>query len=328
VDALVESRPGEVLTGAPYDEVPWVATAYHGGRVDVARGLLDAAALATTGTGLLGAPHATSGPDFAPHWADSPAVGTITPGGLAHAGAPTSPVESAARRRVPWVVVVCAVVAAAAVLASWLVGSWIGDDELDTADDDGTPGPAVGAPSPWWPTPAPRYTGPDGPEGLVAGPTYGKDEPTFLMDLADLPFEFRVPATWGCLRSDAPDPDVVRWVCMDESQIFSGTSLDSASGVIEVRPCPDGCGPTQWAAIRDQLPARPVPWQVIDETTMYRRSTTGSGDRTRVTMSMSHVFAAHGSGTLDTHVSVELSGLAVDERSMQKIVNDIRAETP
>jgi hypothetical protein len=52
-----------------------------------------------------------------------------------------------------------------------------------------------------------------------------------------------------------------------------------------------------------------------------------SGKRV-VRVAMSHVFAANGSGALNTAVAVQLTGPPDQKATMQKLINEIRARTP
>ncbi len=349
LDALAARHPGQVLAASPQGAVPWVATAYVTGRPDHALDLLDAAGLVRTGSGAFASQGATAGPDFAPHWADSPDARIVTPRPvppLAGAGVP-----AAASRRSLGILAACVVAALAAVVAGGFVARAVlgGEDQAaptsertpglagpetetdpgpgEPRPDDPEAGPSATAP-PWVPTPEPSGRGTDGPEGLVAGPTYGKDQPTYLMDLDGFPFSFRVPRSWGCLRSDKAGPGVVRWVCVDDSYAFSGKPGDPPRGIIEVQQCPSRCGAAQWTRIRDRLPAVQANWRRTDETTIYAEWVVGAGESARASVAMSHVFASRRGGAVDSHVAVRLAGPSAEKKTLQKIINEVRVQTP
>ncbi|WP_026257501.1 hypothetical protein [Actinopolymorpha alba] len=351
LDALAARGPEQVLGAAPYDAVPWVATAYTDGRPEAALALLDAAGLSAPGPGLFTGPGGgPAGPDFAPHWAGTPAAHMVTP--PPPAAPATTAIRPADSKRSLAILALCVAAALVVIVGgAFAANAFFGGDDKDTdasapEQTPGLPGPvdtipampgpsqsATPAPSrtppPWMPTPGPSYTGPDGPDGLVAGPTFGKEEPTYPMDLNEFPFDFRVPKTWGCMKSSKGGPGVVRWVCVDESFAFSGKPGRTPGGIIEVQDCPSPCGSSEWTKIRDdRLPTIPTNWKRTDDTTTYAEWTVGAGDTTEVSAAMSHVFGAKRGDAPDTHVTVRLTGAPSEKKNLQKIINDIRARTP
>jgi hypothetical protein len=160
----------------------------------------------------------------------------------------------------------------------------------------------------------------------VSGPSFLPDEDTREMRLAGLPFAFRVPATWGCLRSSTVEEPLVRWVCLDERWIAEDRDGAVPGGVVEVRPCRAGCRAAEWSALRD-LYGGVARWDAIDATTAVIEDT-DAGEPGSYRIRMSHLFASSGGGEPDMHVFVRLSGPAEQTELLQKVVNDIRANTP
>ena len=346
LDAMAARHPDQVLLAGPRDPMPWVATAYVGGRPDHALALLDAVALTGPGPGPFTETGRATGPDFAPYWAGSQAAGSVVP--PFDASRPPPVVAPADSRRSLAVLAACVVAAVAVVVGgAFAVRAWLGADPEGGTTAGETPGNGEST-SPRPPDPGPVDPGgteppgspgaepsptasqpvPDGPDGPVKGPTYGEGEQTFLMDLDGFPFDFRAPKTWGCVRSGNPGPGAVRWVCVDDSYAFSGKPGVPPGGIIEVKRCPSACSPTQWTRIRDELPDIDANWQRTDATTTYAEWAVGAGESARVSVAMSHVFGTKSTGSRDTHVAVRLAGPPSETKTLQKIVNEIRAQTP
>jgi hypothetical protein len=341
LERLVAQSPDDIVAGAPHDPVPWVATAYAPGTMPTAAlALLDAAGLGDELSAAAGGLGTAVGPDFAPHWEGSPAATTITPAGGAPVAAP--PVVQTAGGAHPLLVVAACILVACAVIggSGFIARAFVDADEDVTGSRARGLGPTEPHPvpsdtslggeptpptDPFSPTPSPHR---DGPAGPVAGPTFGKDEPTYLMDLRGIPFDFRVPESWGCLRSSKAGAEAVRWTCVDEGYAFSGRTGDPPGGIVEVQRCRPRCDGAQWGEIRDLLPEVPVNWRRTDDTTMYAEWTVGSDEAARTSVALSHVFARLGRGAPDTHVAVRLAGPLDEKRALQKIVNDIRTQTP
>lgn len=347
LDDLVRQAPHDVMTASPGDPLPWVATTYTGGVPDQALALLDAAALSraaglSAGAGGLVGPAAQSGgasrartervtgPDFAPHWSGTQAAGQLAPSSpprLTTSGI----VPPANNRRSLAILGLCVAVAMAVVVGGGLlVMNLLGrqKDSGTRAETTSRPIPSMTAPAwpPREPSRRPTGEGVDGPPGLVVGPTFGTDEPTYLMDLGGFPFDFRVPGSWGCIRSSKAGPGATRWVCIDEGYVFGSKTGDPPGGIIEVRDCPAPCGSDEWSVVRDTLPVRGE-WRNVDDSTMYAEWQVPDQPE-RVAVAMSHVFSSESDGSVDTHVAVRLTGSTEELSDLQKILNDIRANTP
>jgi hypothetical protein len=324
------AQQGKVRDAAPRGPLAWAALAYDGVGVGDAIGLLDAAGPASGHPG--GSPHhGEGGPAYAPHWSGEPAPGW---GGQQWSGAPGhgTPAGQAAgpRSRTPILAgIVGAVVLLGIVIAACVV-------VIARSDADPSPGPTrpsrVAQPSttPAAPTPAgstPAQVRKDGSPGLVAGPTYAKGEDTYHMDLNGMPFEFDAPGTWGCLRGDRP-PFSSRWVCVDEGGTFPAKG-SGAGGLVAVQACAAPCGTAERRNVRKSIVVEETDWRKTDPTTMYAELTgTDKSGKRVVRVAMSHVFAANGSGALNTAVAVQLTGPPDQKATMQKLINEIRARTP
>ena len=349
VDGLAVREPGRVLEAEFGAELPWAAVSDSGPGAagGLTLRLLDAAALpgAVPGGRSWGR---HSGPEFAPHWTGSAAADTVAsatgrpapsaPGGPADAVRPANTGRSLG-------ILAVAVAAALAVIVGGVLAAnlWLGTRDTRSAGtapaapypggtpDADLPTTVPSIPPTMWPrtrSPEPTWTGADGPDGPVAGPTFGVGEPTVTMNLAGLPFEFRVPSSWGCLRSTRGGQGSVRWVCVDDSYALSGRPGTPRGGIIEVRRCPAPCDGTAWADLRDQLPRPQTDWRRTDDSTTYAEWSVGAGAELQVSVAMSHIFAANRGGPVDQHVAVRLTGAPEDKETLQKIVNEVRARTP
>ncbi|SDS93622.1 hypothetical protein [Actinopolymorpha singaporensis] len=349
VDGLALRERGRVLAAEFGAESPWAALADDG--AGAAHGpalrLLEAAAQ-PGGAPPTGEWGRHSGPEFAPHWTGTAAADTIASAAHHHApaapGSPPDAVRPANTRRSPAILAVAVVAALAVVVGGGLAASlWLDGRDARSAGTAPAPPYPGGSPDadvptvvptalptlwPRTPSPEPTWTGADGPDGPVAGPTFGVGEPTVTMNLAGLPFQFRLPSSWGCLRSARGGQGVVRWVCVDDSYALSGKPGTPPGGIIEVSRCPAPCDGTAWAKVRDQLPRPQSDWRRTDDTTTYADWSVGAGDELQVSVAMSHVFAATRGGPVDQHVAVRLTGAPEDKKTLQKVVNEVRARTP
>lgn len=329
--------PEQIVASGVHDPVPWVATTYSSGRPDHALSLLDAAALAG-GASLLGGQQ--TGPDFAPHWAGSPASQSFTPPphgppAPAPAGVPSGkPGDTQRSLLILGGIIFGAIVL---VIGAWWLVSALTDDENVTADPGeshqtlgplptSTSDPSDPSESPTTsPSTVPTFT--DGPPGPVAGPTYGKGEPTYLMKLNGLPFTFRAPGTWGCMSGSVKGrPDVKAWICTDEAGIFGNGERPAVPGRAEIyfEKCPAPCGAAQWQNLRATVfDLDDAQWRATDSTTRYAEESLQSG---RAQLSMSHIFASKAGGKPDLHVGVKVNGAPADKKTMQKLINEIRTK--
>jgi hypothetical protein len=328
-----------VLAQDPGGRRPWAAlrAADASSSVAAAEQVLDAVLPAAA---RAASPH---GPAFEPHWRSQQA-GWTPDGGT---GAPTP--AQAGDRRTPWWVA-AAVVAALVMLLAGVFG-WrillLQDRDGLTASRApaplGTPAPSPQAPlpdvvppgdaSPSAPSPgAPGAPGPT-PSGRpletagpgVAGPSFTPDEDTREMRLEGLPFAFRVPATWGCLRSDRAREPAVRWICIDDRWVTEDRDGVPPGGIVEVAPCPTTCTDAEWEALRDAH-APLAAWRAVDaQTAVAEDSPQDRPGAYRIRMS--RVFSATGDPDPDTHVYVEMTGDPDQVEALQKVVNDIRANT-
>lgn len=156
----------------------------------------------------------------------------------------------------------------------------------------------------------------------VAGPSFTPDDETTVMTLPGLTFAFRAPTGWECERTeDVPEP-VVRYACEDRTD---PSEENPPGGVIEVAPCPQPCGPDAWTV----LLARYAPlaaWRPVDaQTAVVEDRPADAPGRYRIRMS--RIFSTEPGTAPDSHVYVEMTGEPQDVETLQKVVNDIRANT-
>jgi hypothetical protein len=346
VERITSQRPGLVLGAAPAAPVPWVAlpagTTTRTSDSDLASDLL--------GTALPPGPRqdpaeATRGPRFAPYWQGRTYTRPTPPLLPATAPAP-APLTASTRRR--WLL---AIVVALLLLLLALLWLLLAQNRTSASDPRPVPGitatphatpDRVPSPTPSGsPTDSPtsRPTGPSPGTGVspsgpgVLGPGFGPQDDTYTVSLEGLVFSFEIPSTWGCMRSDdAAGPDAaVRWLCMDEGWLLDDSGGIPPGGVVQQEPCPEGCTPEQWAALR-QKDAPGVRWSQADPTTLIHEDvaldeTTGES---RYLIRMSHVFAAgEGAGSKpDTHVYVSLSVPLEKRQHAWNVVQSIRENTP
>ena len=324
VAELADRRPGAVLAAEPAGHWPWAAVPATPGQppdADQVQPLLDAV------TPAVGVGAVQRGPSFAPHWTGDR---RLAPPPLPQPVVPPPP-----DRRALWIVLAVLVG-----LLLLLVIALFGLRADEPPDPFATPAPTTSAPSsepgtlpPSTPAPGPPSSGPssDGPTGPlqrgpgVSGPSFGAQDETREMRLAGLPFPFRTPATWGCLRSDEATPPAVRWVCIDDRWLLEERPGNPPGGIIHVQPCPAPCGDSQWQALRDEH-APDAGWRLVDVATVAHEDTDPESGEYRVRVS--HVFAGTPGGPVDTHVFVRMSAPPGFEDDVRKVVNDIRANTP
>jgi hypothetical protein len=345
--AALTGRPGAVLADGSTQPWPWAALPPDASGDRVADGLLDAVVPAPA----VGAA-AARGPGFEPHW-----TGCADPPPWPPEPAPAAEPPAPADRTLWWVLGGVAALLALALVAVLGVRAVLApEDPLPpaspirtptatpapqpprtqqapapspspdasappTATTPGTPGTA-GTPGVQPPQPPPATSG----SGVV-GPSYTADDETREMRLEGLPFSFRVPPTWGCLRSATAEAPAVRYLCVDETWLVEGRDGRPPVAIIEVLPCAPPCGDNQWSGLRHRY-APDAAWRSVDAgTSVAEDSPPNPPGWYRVRMS--RIFGA-GGGTArpQLHVFVSLSGPADQVHTLRKILNDVRANTP
>jgi hypothetical protein len=195
------------------------------------------------------------------------------------------------------------------------------------APTESVPGPT--GPSPTGPSPRPSPQSSATPTlksavspATVVGPTFRAGEATYTMAFPGWPFAFRVPKTWGCLKGNFEGlPDALAWVCVDE-----GNAGARQKANVLLRRCPTTCtGPEQ--TVMDKV-WFDKPEQAVraDATTRYvetARNTEGL-----YTVDMSHFFAPGPGRPPQWQVGVFVQSPPGTKAAVQKIVNDVRAQTP
>lgn len=159
----------------------------------------------------------------------------------------------------------------------------------------------------------------------MSGPSFGIEDETAEVRLPGVPFPFRVPAGWECSPTEPALAGAVRWVCFDATWAGAGRP---PGGVVEVQRCGPPCDSDTWDLLRFAVsPDRG--WRRVDVSTLVSEDPQGIGGTSgRARLEMSRVFAARPDGVVDTHVYVELGGPPDGYDDLQKVANDIRANTP
>lgn len=242
------------------------------------------------------------------------------------AGLGRPPQPGARRPLVPVLLALAAAVAALiglgalVVAAAWDVSSAV--PPPPRAPPTGMSTPPTSTPSPL-PTPAAaRPTLRDVPLVTVVGPGFDSDDDTYTMAFPGYPFAFRVPASWGCIRATVDGmPDENAWACADEQDPDSGQRLE-----LLIRPCPAGCGPAQ----QDQLDRAwfDDPEQAVAFDATTRVVEVEEDDEGLYTASMSHYFAEQPGGPPVWQVAAHVESPPDTRGDVQKILSDIRSQTP
>ncbi|MEJ5912938.1 hypothetical protein [Pseudokineococcus sp. 1T1Z-3] len=313
---------GRVLTADLDGPWPWAATA--------ARDARTAAGLARSP--LVPAGDDARGPAFSPHWRASARpvapVGPTTAGGR----------RSDRRDRRPWVVSAVLALLLLVVLLLLLTGACQPEQQAQPAPAPTSEPQPQPAPEPTpQPTPEPGPGTDDAPGGSepapgeegsslllgpgVVGPGFGVDDDVEVLTLEDLPFSFRVPTGWTCER--APLTGVVRYDCLSADE--------TSGGFVQLQDCPAPCGEQAWIALQDLL-APGATWFTVDVTTVAAEDAAPGRDAS-YRLRMSHLLVAgereaSALEELDAHLYAEFWSPAQDRRDVQRIVNDLRANTP
>ncbi len=333
-ERLGADHPGHLVEVSTTGPLAWAALR-SGSGPELAQPLIEAPLPA----GAASAPG--SGPAFAPHWSTAPQSYPPPP--------PVAPVALPAQDPTPWWRrwwLVGLLLLAVVLLLLLLSSCWPRDDAATTPAPTPTPTGSSG-PSP---TPSPSGSGspspgPTGSQGSpapgdeaqggptqrlqagpgVAGPGFTRDDRTVEMRLAGLPFPFRVPEGWECARDTSAVEPVVRYACTDTTSTGSST-LPPPSGIVQVEPCPGPCGDAEWDTLRNRA-NDDEGWVLVDPTTasaldvdpelpLYER------------IRMSRIWSPIGGEMPDTHVYTEFTSPPELFGDVQKITNDIRANTP
>ncbi len=323
-------HPGRLVEVSTHGPLAWAALR-GGSGPELAQPLLDAPLPEGSAT----APG--SGPAFAPHWSTAPQAYPPPPPLMPL----SSPPESAGPwwRRWWWV----ALLVLAVVLLLLLLSSCLPRDDAAT-----TPEPAPTGSTDPGPTPSdsgpPTTPGPTGSQGSpapsneadgptqdlqagpgVAGPGFTRDDRTVEMRLAGLPFPFRVPEGWECVQDTTAVEPVVRYTCTDGTS-DGATLLRPPSGIVQVEPCPGLCGDAEWDALRNRANDDDG-WVLVDPTTAAALDV-DPGLPLYERIRMSRIWSPIGAEMPDTHLYTEFTAPPQLFGVVQKITNDIRANTP
>ncbi len=331
---LSREYPGRVLSVDTSGPIAWTALT-PGSGPSMAGLLLSACAP----PGSDAAPAA--GPEFSPHWSRS---GAAYPAVAAPVAAPAiTPSGRTGWRKWWWLALIAIGVLLLLVLLSscWPqqgVGTQPGPTGSPTSPG-GSPappsstGPPTTGPGPsgtgGTPAPGESAAGEPAPEQplaqgpVVSGPVF-TDEETVELRLDGLPFPFRVPAGWECVRSDSP-PSVI-YLCMDAAAVSERPEVKASAGFIEVTSCDGVCDDREWALLR-ALRGEDPGWQLVDEGTALAEDIDPAGP-TFQRIRMSRIYDPAGGEEPTTHVYAEFVAAPENYDDVRKIVNDIRANTP
>jgi len=332
---LSRQHPGRVLSVNTSGPIAWTALT-PGSGPSLAGPLLRAC----IPPGSDAAPAA--GPEFSPHWSRS---GAAYPAVGAPLAAPASTPEGRSGwKRWWWLGLVTLGVLLLLVLLS---SCWPRGDGGQQPGPTGNPTSPGASPAPTPSSTGPPSTGPNpsGTDGspspgesaagepapqqplaqgpVVSGPVF-TDEETVELRLEGLPFPFRVPAGWECVRSDSP-PSVL-YLCMDAAAVSARPEIKASAGFIEVTPCDEVCDDLEWALLRALRSEEPG-WRLVDEGTVVAEDTDPVAP-TFQRIRMSRVYDPAGGEEPTTHVYAEFVAAPENYDDARKIVNDIRANTP
>lgn len=342
-ETLAREQPGRLVEASGSGPLSWVALASGSGPA-LARPLLESA----TPPGADGT--SVAGPDFSPHWSGAGSAYPV----LAPPPVLTVPTPERAPswRRWWWIALVVALVLLLLLLLS---ACWPRGGEGPEPGPSGTQSPAPsGTQSPTpsesgSPTPSPSGTGPSGSgspgpsnsaggepgsevpdQPLAQGPglggeQFGEDEVTTEQRLAGLPFPFRVPDGWQCVRS-VEERDSVLYLCMDFEAVAQDPTRTAASGLIEVMSCGGPCDQTEWALLRG-VRSEDAGYALVDAGTLVSEDQDPyRPDFQRVRMS--RVYDPAGGPEPTVHVYVEFSASAEQYPEVRRVVEDVRVNTP
>lgn len=340
-ELLGRENPGRLVASGSGAGLTWAALASGSGPA-LARPLLDAVAA----PGARATPAA--GPDFAPHWSGSHAA---YPAALPPPVA-APPAAAPSRRRWWWVAAALLVVLLLLLLAACWPSAGGGDEPGPSTTTTGSPAPSP-SPSPSGtesgPSPSPSGSGDgsSGPSGspapsdsaagegvpqqpLATGPglggeQFGEDEATTELRLAGLPFPFRVPEGWQCVRSTDEIASVL-YLCMDFDAVARAPLENHASGVIELTRCDDVCDQQEWAALR-AVRTDDVGFSLVDAGTLLSEDEDPWEEGFR-RIRMSRVYDPAGGAEPRAHVYVEFSAPADEYPEVRRVVEDVRVNTP
>jgi hypothetical protein len=337
---LAREHPGRLVDLDRGGPVAWAALASGSGPA-LARPLLAAAAPPGSGD----APAA--GPDFSPHWTGSRSSYPVVPPPAVDP-VPT-PEGRQGWRRWWWVALVVALVLLLLLLLS---ACWprAGEGPGPTPSTSGTSGSPTPSPSGAEPTPSPSGSGPSGPSGsgsptpsnsagagpqtpeqpLAQGPGIGgeqftEQDATTELRLAGLPFPFRVPDGWQCVRS-VEEQDSVLYLCMDFEAVAQDPTRTAASGLVEVVACDGPCDPDEWALLRG-LRSDDSGYVEVDAGTVVAEDADPYRDTFR-RIRMSRVYDPAGGAEPTLHVYAEFTAPVDQYAEVRKVVDDIRVNTP
>lgn len=156
----------------------------------------------------------------------------------------------------------------------------------------------------------------------VKGPHFAPGEPVFTMAFPGWPFAYRVPSTFGCIKGTVEGlPDAKGYACIDETHLNAKHKIN-----IMFRPCPTICTRSEQQSMTKAWfnpGQRPI---AFDASTTYVE--TASNDKGRYELDMSHFFGEKPGGPLQWQVGIYIESPPATKATLQKVINDVRSQTP
>lgn len=154
------------------------------------------------------------------------------------------------------------------------------------------------------------------PPVRLVGPLFGPKDTTQVVHPRELPFAYRVPASWDCGRGNIL-PGGVGYFC------DADTKAGVARVTVFVRRCRAVCTRAERDRFGQDWMDAPVTYRERDATTQLA-DVSGAG---YYRLAISHLFR-DSAGKLTWHVGVFARATPAYTATVQKVVNDIRSQTP
>ncbi|SDT15522.1 hypothetical protein [Actinoplanes derwentensis] len=160
------------------------------------------------------------------------------------------------------------------------------------------------------------------PARTLVGPSYSTRDRTYTMAIPGVPFAFRVPSTWGCLKGKIDVPGATAWVCVDEGDPFDASAPEPDRGKrmqFMLRPCPGTCDNADVVTLSRDWFDDGAKAKFVDDRTAYVETARNADGR--YTLDMSHfITVADGS---KWQVAVGVHSQPESKSLVQKLVNDM-----
>jgi hypothetical protein len=162
---------------------------------------------------------------------------------------------------------------------------------------------------------------PNLPVMSVVGPTWAPGDDPQTVVLGRVPFAFRAPKSWSCSRDDRW-VDGAQWTCGAPN----GEAARPARMRLIVRPCAGGCGEATRSKLdSDWLSGNAPTYDRFDQNTNWYQTTSGG----LYNLFLTHYFGEAPGAPLRWQVAAQgQAGEGEQAANLQKVVNDIRSQTP